>query len=373
MKTIITTVGTSIFTNLTKDGENEKIARKYEDLKEIRFSDWEKNKPTIETLRSLVNTVIKKRGEKASAEIESILKIAKGEKVIIHLLATDTILSVLAAEIIKDWFKDKQTVHFNAQYGQDVIQNLQVENLTDFKVGLTNLVTRFYSIVQQYYNPNDYILNITGGYKGLIPFVTILGQITKISIQYKFEDTEGIIEIPRLPIQRNNELFEKYTDVFQQLEENELDTNQFYQFSQDAESCLEFFENGKKFMLNSLGWLFWEDYKKNFFSFLCTEDVWNELQKQENNLSILKTKFWNKEQRDNKTGPKLEHKTVYDDGKNTNRIFFFEQDGKIYLYKTFSDSYNEYDRYWRSVKFSDNEKNEIIKNSKLRKIKIENV
>lgn len=369
MKTIITTVGTSIFSNLTKDDENEKIARKCEDLKEIRFAEWGKNSSTIEILKGLVNSAIRKQGEKASAEIDSILKIAKGEDVIIHLLATDTILSVLAAEIIKHWFDGKQTVHFTNQYERDVIQNLQVENLNDFKDGLKNLITRFYAITGEYPQSQDYILNITGGYKALIPYMTILGQITKISLNYKFEETDSLIEIPRLPIKRDYELFDTHVNTFQKIEEEvELRTSEYYQFIQDAESCLEYTQNGKMFTLNSLGLIFWEEYKKEFFSFYSPDEVWEEIQSQNDILRILKTKLYNPQVWKSSKNEKKGDKWCYDDGDNNNRIYYLFQNSSLYIYKTFESESAAKKYIDQKIDFD-----KIIKNSKLRKIKIENV
>jgi len=373
MKTIITTVGTSVFTNLIKDGQNSEINDIFNDLKDRRFSEWSNYESSIEDgkgnrkgLRSLTKKAIANHAND-SAEIKSIIKIAKDEPVIVHLLATDSILSVLAAEIIKDWFQNKQATKFNNSYQQDVIQDLQVESIKDFKQGLTNLVTRFYVIVGKYFEPKEFVLNITGGYKALIPFMTILGQVNRIDIRYIFEDTEGVLEIPRLPLKRDNELFEKYLEVFQTIDDKvELNTAEYYQFSQDAESCLEFYQNGKTFCLNSLGLIFWEDYRKQFYNFFCPDDVWLEMQNQHEILRILGSKF---HFNNSKIGPKLTHKTVYDDGRNTYRIFFFKVDDNVYIYKSFEE-YSVYDNYWRTIEFDDNLRQTIIRNSKQRKIKI---
>ncbi len=371
MKTIITTVGTSIFTNLIKDGQNPEICGKYEDLKNERFSKWTDYTSTMEDgkgnrkgLRSLVKDAIKNNGN-ASAEIKSITKISNGEQVIVHLLATDSILSVLAAEIIRDWFKDEQTVYFTNSYGRDIIEKLQVENLIDFKIGLTNFVTRFYTVVGQYFESKDFVLNITGGYKALIPFMTILGQVNRIDIQYIFEDTEGVLEIPRLPLKRDDELFEKYFNIFTKLDNDVLlKENDYYDFVNEAESCLE--RCNGDFSLNSLGIAFWESYKKQFFNFFCPDDVWFEMQNQHEILRILGSKF---HFNNSKIGPKLTHKTVYDDGRNTYRIFFFKVDDNVYIYKSFEE-YSVYDNYWRTIEFDDNLRQTIIRNSKQRKIKI---
>ena len=379
MKTIITTVGTSIFTNLIKDGKKDSITKDirdlYEHLKDKRFSKWdaddiEDGKGGRKGLRSLVKEAIKNLNNDASAEIKSIIKIANGEQVIVHLLATDSVLSVLAAEIIKDWFKDEQTVHFTNSYGRDIIENLQVDNLVDFKVGLTNFVTRFYTILGQN-ESKDFILNITGGYKALIPFMTILGQVNRIDIRYIFEDTEGVLEIPRLPLKRDDELFEKYFDVFAKLDKDVfLKEHEYYDFVNEAESCLERL-NGD-FSLNSLGIAFWESYKKQSFNFFCSDDVWKAYEEQRSIQHYIMQTFRFDEQRSKYNVCEDSHKTVCKKFRDTIRIYWFYNNDKIYIYKAFED-YDAHIRYINAVKFSESFKNEVIKNSKSRKIKIENV
>ena len=214
MKTIITTVGTSIFTNLTKkEGKHDEIKSRFGDLKDIRFSEYGDYSDSIEDkgarkgLRSLVQEAVK-TDPKASAEIESILKIAKDEKVIIHLLATDTVLSVLAADIIKDWFDDKQKINFNASYEDDVIKDLLVTDKQTFEKGLTNLFTKIDAIVPEKKGKKDWsdiVFNITGGYKAIIPHLTILAQVYRCPICYIFSEGENnlepdLIKIPALPI-----------------------------------------------------------------------------------------------------------------------------------------------------------------------------
>lgn len=263
MKTIITTVGTSVFTNLIKISKKSKtINGHYKELENMNFSDWNK-KNIVETRQELYNLIkseIEKQTEKASAEIESILKIANGEKVMIHLLATDTILSVLAAEIIKEWFKDKQTVHFNAQYGQDVIKGLQVEDVNLFrKSGLPNLLKRLDELIVDENNSPYNILNITGGYKALIPFATTYAQINEIAVYYLFEDSNQVIKFPAFPINVNYSLISQYISIFRDLSDCKEGNWQIYknqyQLNDFFDNYIDIIEDEKieLFELNSIG------------------------------------------------------------------------------------------------------------------------
>ncbi len=87
-------------------------------------------------------------------------------------------------------------------------------------------------------------------------------------------------------------------------------------------------------MLNSLGSALWNKYKARFFTFLAPDDVWQEIQTQQDILRILQNKFHDEAARENKTETKQVHR-VFDDGKNNNRIYYFTHDGNVYIYKTF--------------------------------------
>jgi len=74
------------------------------------------------------------------------------------------------------------------------------------KEGIPNLVKHIQTHVRLR-SPSQLIINISGGYKGAIPYTTLaahllaaLDQDIEIAIHYLFEDTEHIIELPIYPI-----------------------------------------------------------------------------------------------------------------------------------------------------------------------------
>jgi CRISPR/Cas system-associated protein Csm6 len=93
-----------------------------------------------------------------------------------------------------------------------VIDGLQVENGTEFaSVGIKNLFT-FVSnkIENEGVSYDEIIFNITGGYKGTIPYLTLFGMLyqekeikgkkIKSFSQYLFEQSKEIITLPNLPV-----------------------------------------------------------------------------------------------------------------------------------------------------------------------------
>jgi len=367
MKKIITMVGTSIFTNRI---EHNVIRTKYKELEKEPYECWEEqlDAGNIKELKTATKQALK-NNRNYSAEIKSILSIAKELKenvVEVYLLATDTVLSRLACELIEEWFiennKGEPTIDVKFNEKQDVIEELQIENSQTFQKGLVNLITRFYAICGDYFD--GVIINITGGYKAIIPYLTILGQVNKVPVKYIFEDTDTLIEIPFLPLIIDNDLFEKYEKEFYLIDkETSLEKKDHYQFTKDASSCLEMAET--QVSLNSLGIMLWGKHKQKYFFFYASNEVWKEIQSQENIKRILRTKFRVQESRQGKTEKKKDH-YVYDDGNNNNRIYYFEKNEGVYIYKTFENEQKA--KAFINTPF--NEKVEIDK-AELRKLEIE--
>jgi hypothetical protein len=123
MKTLITTVGTSLLTkyNALDKAERSEI-KDYRCINDVLNSKYIKDCPASNSALAgskinIIEDTIKSRwfcvdgqpNVEASAEIKSILKIREqvGE-IRVHLLASDSVASVLAAQLIKQWFERYQ-------------------------------------------------------------------------------------------------------------------------------------------------------------------------------------------------------------------------------------------------------------------------
>ncbi len=198
--TIITTVGTSLI-------ENTKITTN--GLTDRTFSERDENglhyKNTDDKLSKLI-AECKNCDIALSAEITSITKIQEQlqKPVIVHLVCTDTILSPLCAKYIKEWllkpeYKTKwqiTEVKFEWQYGNHIVEGLRLKSkssskeVNDFKeTGIKKLIEALDAV------NDESVINITGGYKGVIPIMTMYAQIKKLPIMYTYEGSEEIIEI----------------------------------------------------------------------------------------------------------------------------------------------------------------------------------
>jgi putative CRISPR-associated protein (TIGR02619 family) len=272
MKKVITTVGTSIFDNYLD--EKKDIITHHKAIKDRSSDDWDRFKDHSEKIRESL-TGWAKENEDASAEIKSLRKIKESikEPLDVYLIASDTITSRLAAEIIKEVFNNNElNIYFDPK--EDVIKNLQVKDVNRFREGLENLINRIDKIVGGYWD--NVLINITGGYKVIIPYLTILGQINRCSIYYIFEETDKLIEISPTPIHINWGLFEKYSHLLKKFEEGVYDLNALKQeYSEYDDFYYEFknliWQENKMAELNPLGKIFWKNFKTNLLVYIPKE------------------------------------------------------------------------------------------------------
>ncbi len=224
MKKIITTVGTSLFENYIRNNkEQQNFIKSYQ-----YFKDNELDANALDNEQARRNIIRKefhqnyfKDNFDASAEIKSLIKLKQElkEDFEIYLLYSDTALSRLAAEILKDNISSYETLN-HSQVQLQNIEDLQVKDRKKFIDGMSNLIYKIYKISQNYWS--NIIINITGGYKATIPYLTILAQVNQCPIYYIFEDTDSLIQIPNIPLDIKWEIFEKYCQIFSDIEKENI-------------------------------------------------------------------------------------------------------------------------------------------------------
>ncbi len=254
-KKIITTVGTSLFTNYN-DKNNETLNKEIKDEPYSEYSEWE------DEISDIKNKLISFAKEKNScAELTSIMKLKeKYEDIEVYLIATDTIESVLICEILKKLLDEKNiTVVFEAK--KDTIRELQIKDNNHFESGLKNLISKFHDISNKKYD--DMVLNITGGYKVIIPYLTMIGEILEIPIYYIFENSNELILVPQLPIAFDNKVADLYLSY---LDKESLSLINKNQKVKEKLQSYGFINANKKITLTPLGELFrdYMNYKKTY-------------------------------------------------------------------------------------------------------------
>jgi len=215
IRRIITTVGTSIIGNFKQENSESPRIKDFDQLENTSLKDWENHPKKIERCKLVLTKFLQKDKHKASAEVKSLGKIIAqyvqypDDKIEIYLLATDTILSRMVAEVLEEYYRKNQTVYFLPD--KHIIKGLQVKDAKNLgEHGFANLI----NVIEKIKVKNDeddkkdknekkeikLILNVTGGYKAIIPILTILGQVMDVPVNYIYEDSEALIEIEKMPI-----------------------------------------------------------------------------------------------------------------------------------------------------------------------------
>ncbi len=352
MKKVITMVGTSLFDNFFKENEGSDLSGSYERLKERKGNYWNDEQASIKKLKKGIEKWISKCEKedeiKVSAEIKSLIKLKEElkEDLEIYLLCSDTILSKLAGEIIKS---EVEKFGIGTVKLHD-ISGLQIWDREEFKRGMANLIQKIYDIANYYWE--NVIINITGGFKAVIPFLTILAQVNRCPIYYIFEDTDTLIKIPTIPFSKElidlKEL-DKYCEFLIKLEKGITEEAE-YQSLKNSEFYQKYsfliWEEPPLAELNPIGKIFFEKYKEKVFVFYGTDEVEEKIKNSEN-LEKVVLKVANPSLRQAKTEIKNGH-YVFDDGDNQRRVFYREIEGILCIYKVF-DNHKIYENYLKTA------------------------
>lgn len=257
MKKIITTVGTSLLKNYLEN--NSDIATNYQSIKDKSYSAYDDEKRRIKKIKEKLLPFTKNAN--SCAELTSIMKLKEKYKDIeIYLIATDTIESVLICEVLKEVLEEKNiSVVFEAE--KNTIRKLQIKDNSGFEIGLKNLIAKFHEISNNKYD--DVVLNITGGYKVIIPYLTMIGEILEIPIYYIFENSNELILVPQLPIGFDDKIADLYLSYLDK--ESLVLINKNQEVKEKLQSY-GFINANKKVTLTPLGELFrdYMNYKKTY-------------------------------------------------------------------------------------------------------------
>jgi len=336
MKYIVTTVGTSLFTNFIS-GKNVKnilgdkyfdINIEYNRLKNVGAENYLNNDDrTINNAKSKIKTSLNhfwwhglefdqehncwiaindfNINIDASAEISSLFKIMRQNEdnndYEIHLIATDSTLSILAAEFIRDRlneyfsgkikYKDYTITRQNEHKGlnvnvyfepqKDYVKDLNANNANSFNTGLRNLIVKINEKDPDKNNPNgspQLILNMTGGYKGLIPILTLYSQLKRCELCYQFDDSIEVLRIPQIPIDIETSFFDPYIYESLLLETQDIGTsdNRIQSIESMFKDIIEevpIDENNRNIIFNAFGFVLWEQYKNKYFIYIASDKV----------------------------------------------------------------------------------------------------
>ncbi len=247
---VITTVGISLFTNYMKKEVMDTFPENYyEDIGEQvnKLTDKTFNihwltifKPKLDDLRDIIinkwlkgiaknNDGIWERNDNyelnkdASSEIKSILKIQEevDEDLDVYLLVPDTLLAGVAAEIIKDKLGNNRKINIRmANEKKATLKGYQVESQNKFQeCGLQSLFEEIEIILKD--NKEKVILNVSGGYRSILPYMTIIAELYDLPMKYIHENSDELITISDLPFSFDWSIAEKYYQYLLNIKECE--------------------------------------------------------------------------------------------------------------------------------------------------------
>ena len=256
MKTFVCTSGTSI---LTKSGIN------IERFRNVPLSRWKEHEDDIAAVRDRVSESLERlrvpaQLDDTSAEIKSLVKMGVKPEDRVVLIASDTVDGRLSAELVETFLAEREIC---TEVDIRVVEGLQAIDGGLFRrEGLKNLLAFLVSLEHE-----DIVLNPTGGFKSVVPYLSLIGMLFNKPVRYIHEDSEDVITLSNLPVLLNESLLLLVEEKLRKIEKEcsipkdewlaGIDYNE-----RRFDALIE--EIDGQVTLSGLGFLFWERFKLDY-------------------------------------------------------------------------------------------------------------
>lgn len=356
--TVLTIVGNSLVSNYQNENRKGTISQEGTSKKKSGKEQMEANGSILGvSTEQLLHWIKEKPDEerfRLSAELQSLALLEKnpkfrGDQFEVRILASDTQEARLVANVLMKWGDMSESVHFVFDSERDVISGLQMSNEAEFIYqGLPGLIHRLSQIVS---SSSNVVINATSGFRAIIPYLTVFALVQQIQIVVVFEGSAQVMIIPKLPIDFKWEIVEKYYGEFLQLQDGiplsiEILRDRSPAFQALDENGLVESAGGITF-LNAIGAILFERFTSSYAIIDIDRRLFKDLQKADVNIRrILANKFSDKKIRQNKTEEKNGH-YVFDDGNNSYRIYFVNNNEQPIVYRWFVD-HEEHEKYLKT-------------------------
>lgn len=208
---IITPIGTSLLTNLCSAQERKKLAETANLTQdELMADDLKIIEQKVTQAEKLLLQNNEPQISRASAELNGILKIveltSQHPDTAFILIATDTWQARQCSRLIHNYLNQKfKNITTYTPRG------FTVNTKESFVQGISDMLVWTDQHLRQYkQNGYQILFNLTAGFKSMIGYLTTIGMLFADHIYYIFETGKELVEIPRLPVEINTNLFEKY-------------------------------------------------------------------------------------------------------------------------------------------------------------------
>lgn len=199
--------------------------------------------------------------EPYSAELKSLLRMKITAQDLVQLICTDTEAGILCGKIIQGFLQNE--IGCEVQFVK--IEGLQVHDARLFRnLGVRKYLEQLLVTYDKYQYSHQILMNLTGGFKSVIPYSTIASMLLKIPAFYVFEFSEELIPLPAVPITVDYSIFEQYPEKFEELiQEGVLPEEVFYDgipFEERPRLHLLVDKERRHVTLSGLGELLWYLY-----------------------------------------------------------------------------------------------------------------
>lgn len=255
VKTAICSVGTS--------------AAKGLGVKPFELTNWVKQQSSIEDAAKQIFATfrdIRPEGKnlknQLSAEIHSLVQIGIENQDRVILLASSTDDGYCCALSVEKYLKYYWK---NLEIITKRVDGLQIADAELFrKTGVVEFLRHILDAINSYGVSNT-LLNLTGGFKALVPYTVLLGMLKGVKCDYIFEQSTTLLELPPLPIEFSRSQFEAYKTLFETIERETAITVQEWEQSVPyaerswLESVVEF--SHEQVTLSAVGFLFLDEMR----------------------------------------------------------------------------------------------------------------
>jgi len=174
----------------------------------------------------------------------------------------------IAAEAVKDAIdgvknKYDKAIHKNTVVRTESFKLRNIGDEKDFKSGVADLFDKIHNQIEKARKASKLvILNITGGYKALIPFTSLLSFLEKeIGTIYGFEEAKRIIDIPSLPLVWEYRTLDEFRVIFIGLGE-EIEEDMYNILYPKVQKFFDYDEKSQNYRLNAFGELISKKYQE---------------------------------------------------------------------------------------------------------------
>ena len=231
MRYIISTIGTSILTNMidrTAEGAWYGTLSRSANLNQEELNQDSEAQDVINTLDARARGELSKNDDRTSrrisAELNGIYGIYEGRlpqnSLDLHyLICTDTAQGQITGKLIKEFLESRG-------FRVEIVtpSKLCTKNTTDFTAGTKELIKWLENNVSWQQDGVDHkvIFNLVGGFKSLQGYMQTFGTFYANVSVYIFEGSSELIRIPRLPIKIDTSVIEEHILEFAMMTAGEL-------------------------------------------------------------------------------------------------------------------------------------------------------